>query len=455
LQAGWNIVDSCTSGMAALSSSIVDATVFSPVGTDACTQINQALNALPGGSGTVDARGLTGTLTCSSNPFSGFTGQATVLLGAATWQTTATWIIPSRNRVFGIQPALGSLGNTIIQWKTGNPSGTVVQLGSGTTPMFGIFVGDLTIDCNVTSSGGSTVTGLLNVIGQEESGANNITFNDCSGSALNVSGPSGSQNSGPYTILNIKHPHDSCKSTTLPVVYTAISRGGIVGLTVVADSCSIKPAAGVDINGVAGANGKFGSGIFEDIHCENMVDCIRIGNSAPTRSIVIGGVEGCPKNASDFSCSNVIHICSSGTCAGGGGAGDIVVEGIGMDNGTGNLLQDDVTGTTIPGSASNLGFYALGNGATPNLVTSDPTTTSEFNAHLGSKNTDTVGTCTLTSGACPSITFNTPYQIKPVCTANLTTAAAAVKANPTLTSLAISSTAATGTVSYICVGNPN
>jgi hypothetical protein len=461
--AGWNGVEGC-GGIIFYSNSIVDASVFG--GADACARITNALtalNTLPGDSGTIDARGITGLQSCSANPFAGFSGEATLLLGAATYQTTATWAVPNRSRVLGIGASDSSTTyqNTTIQW-VGSANQVVMSLGTAgsTSANFGVFVGDLTIDCN--SFSGSI--GLQNEMSQEESGANDITFRNCNGSALDLEPNSagGAQNSGPYTNLNIKYSNaGACTSSTVPVKYNGAVKRGIIGLSVVAEGCTTtKPTVGVDINGGATTNNAANSAdVFQEVHCENVGDCIRIGDAVPISNVVVAGVDGCPNN---FPCANVVHICSSSTCAGGGGAADIVVEGIGMGYGsspTGNLLLDDVTSTTIHATdstgPSTLGFYALGHGTDPTLISSSPVVTPQFNSHLGTGNKDTAGTCTLTSGSCPTIHFATGYNSTPVCTATVTTSIASVRANPALTSLSITSSASSGTVSYICMGNPN
>lgn len=457
---GWNIVSDGGTTLAA-SGAFVDATVFPITGADVCTQINNALLALPAGGGTVDARGITGgttqTATCNSNPFAGVSATATLLLGAVTFQTTATWVIPSRSRVFGIGGGASGTGtaagaNTVLQWTGTGSSGIVMSLGTSTGTPFGVYVGDLAIDCNVTSATGSTVTGLQNLYAQEQSGANDITFKDCSGSSLDVEG-NGSQNSGPYTNLNIMHPHDSCKSTTLPVVYSGAAKRGINGLTVVADSCTTnKPLAGVDING---SGNKFNGDVFERIHCENLVNCILIGDKAETTAIILSGVTGCPHNANNYSCSNVVQISNAFA-----GTGDIVIEGLALNNGGGNLVLDQVGGNTI--TDTSLGFYALGLGTPPSVISTSTTapiqftTPVQFTNHLGTSTHDTAGTCTLSAGAC-SFSFVTSYTAAPVCTANSTGSKNAMRVTPTAGGLTITSSSSTDTsvVGYICLGNPN
>jgi hypothetical protein len=131
---------------------------------------------------------------------------------------------------------------------------------------------------------------------------------------------------------------------------------------------------------------------------------------------------------------------------------------------TGNLLLDDVTGTTIPATdstgPSTLGFYALGHGTDPTLISSSPVVTPQFNSHLGTGNKDTAGTCTLASNggfAACSVTFTTPYTHAPVCTANSTGSTNALKVMTLAGSVTITSSSATdrSVVNYICIGKPN
>jgi hypothetical protein len=451
-QAGWNVVDGCL-GSSVTSNSIVDATVFPAVSGDVCTQINAALFALPSFGGTVDARGLTGNLTCNSNPWNGFSGVATVLLGAATFKTTIPWVLPNKNRLFGIGRADPNSANTEIQWATTAPASVtpIIDMGIGPNPNFAVFVGELGVDCN----GVANLIGIRNQNSQELSGVDHVNMRDCVVNGLDVEGTN-SQNSGPYSNLEVNYSANVCVAgtqPTIPVNYSGSNRRGISGLTVNADSCTTKPPAGVDINGKSDVTG---SGLFEKIHCENVGDCIRVGNTTTTHDVVIAGVQGCPDNMNDYSCTNVIHICgttSTTNCSGTGGAHDIVVEGIGMNNGSGNLLLDDVTHTTLAGSADpSLGFYALGHGTNPNVISSSPAVGSQFNSHLGSKNLDTAGTCTLSGGSC-TVNFATSYGAAPVCTANSAASATALRVQTFTDHLLITtSISVTGTVSYICLG---
>jgi hypothetical protein len=146
-------------------------------------------------------------------------------------------------------------------------------------------------------------------------------------------------------------------------------------------------------------------------------------------------------------------------------ASDVVVEGIGLNNGGGNLLLNDVTVPSTIITSPNLAFYALGHSFTgtsgtvaPNVITSDPTVASEFNAHLGG-NTDVAGACTLGSfspGSC-QVGFVNNYNSKPVCTANSEGSTNALKVVTAINGLQItsSSSADTSIVGYICIGNPN
>ncbi|HTV81801.1 MAG TPA: hypothetical protein VME18_04060 [Acidobacteriaceae bacterium] len=73
---------------------------------DMCAKINAAAASLGSNGGTVDARGFTGTQSCSSNPFSGITTPILLLLGDVRIQSSAAWTIPASNdRIVGEGPA--------------------------------------------------------------------------------------------------------------------------------------------------------------------------------------------------------------------------------------------------------------------------------------------------------------------------------------------------------------
>jgi hypothetical protein len=97
----------------AKSPAYLDASTFS--GLDICAQINNALlklasisknsdNVVQGG--IVDARGIfvqppSKYLTCTTNPFSGVTAPATVLLPATIIGIQTTWVLPGNTRLVG------------------------------------------------------------------------------------------------------------------------------------------------------------------------------------------------------------------------------------------------------------------------------------------------------------------------------------------------------------------
>jgi hypothetical protein len=64
------------------------------------------------------------------------------------------------------------------------------------------------------------------------------------------------------------------------------------------------------------------------------------------------------------------------------------------------------------------------------------------------------GSVALVGGAA-TVTFPTPYNSAPVCTANDSSAVATVKAQTTATALTLTQSGGTDTIMYICVGNPN
>src|ERR1700674_2491258 len=74
---------------------VIYADAFPASTGDACQRINAAWSTLPTTGGTVDARGFTGTQTCSINPFVGVSQSGTLLLGNTTYSVAAPWTIPN------------------------------------------------------------------------------------------------------------------------------------------------------------------------------------------------------------------------------------------------------------------------------------------------------------------------------------------------------------------------
>lgn len=75
--------------------------------------------------------------------------------------------------------------------------------------------------------------------------------------------------------------------------------------------------------------------------------------------------------------------------------------------------------------------------------------------HLNQGAANTFAGTVALSGGTATVTFPTPYNSAPVCTANDTSAIATVRVQTTATTLTLAQSSGTDTIMYICVGNPN
>ena len=119
-----------------------------------------------------------------------------------------------------------------------------------------------------------------------------------------------------------------------------------------------------------------------------------------------------------------------------------------------NTIQDDQHGITL--SSTNwphVAYYAPGG-----MASSDGqafTLLGHINNNVGlTGNKDNAGTCTI-NGTCGTLTFSTPYNSTPVCTATNQTRAAALKIAPSGGSLTITGGMTGDVIAYQCQGNPN
>jgi hypothetical protein len=237
----------------------------------------------------------------------------------------------------------------------------------------------------------------------------------------------------------------------IPVKYADSGKRGINGLTITAIDCSSSPnevpLAGVEVN----ADGGYLGDTISNVHCENVTSCVLIGSSSSykTNAIAVSDVVGCP---SAHSCTNVVEIDNASTTT-----GDVLLTNVRLNSGTTNAISDLISGNTI--TDAYVGFYAIGHGTNPAVLSTSPNIkTTQLTGHVGTSGADAAGTCTLTSGACPTITFANAYASTPVCTANFTSGSTlGVQAYPSTTQLKITSSATvtSAAVNYICVGNPN
>jgi hypothetical protein len=302
-------------------------------GVDTCAKITAALVALPATGGIVDARGFQGTQACSANPFSGISKSATVLLGNATFQTIASWVIPNKVSVHGSGRGDSGGNNTSIQAVSGFPATTPVIAFGTSAPSFGIHVENLQVDCNNQTG----AIGVQNVNSQEQTGLRHVTILDCPNIGLDIE-TSGAQNSGPYEDLEILNQSGG-SAGTLPVVINQVPAfRGLHGATINALGAAAVPTVAIRLDS---------SGTISDIHCEHTGDCVRVGSIAATSSAVVTNVNCGPSS------TNCVHISNSFANQ------NIALSGI--TTSAGNAVVDDILSTTL--TDSSVGLYVLGNGS--------------------------------------------------------------------------------------------
>jgi hypothetical protein len=305
-------------------------------GADACAKINAAFGALPRTGGMVDARSIQGPQPCRSNPFAGVTASGLLLLGGATFQTTASWIIPQNITVTGLGRGDPTRAfNTSIQAVGGNPGfpseTPVVQFGAA-TPAEGVHLENITIDCNNQSG----AIGVQNIRAQEQSGIRHVAILNCPKIDLDVEG-SAAQNSGPYEDVEILN-FSGGDSSTIPVVVNRVAAfRGIHGLTINADGVA-QPDVGIQMDS---------SGTLTDMHCEHVATCLLIGSRIAANAVVVNNLE----------CGPAISTCIA--ISGEHPSQDILLTGIVST--AGNLLNDEIFGTQL--KTHSLAFYLIGNGA--------------------------------------------------------------------------------------------
>ena len=344
----------CTSVMS--SSAFIDASVITGPGstTDVCARIYGALtSAYPTTPRVIDARGINSgnsSMSCPSGdtPWTyggnSTTTNALILLPPGTINILTTWIIPTQTRIMGLGREL-----THIQWSAA-ANGDIIDMCN--SACFGVGISDLTID----GSASVVNNGIVNNHAQEQSYVNNVNFANIEGIDLTIG--SGAGNSGPYT--NLVMGNQTGSSAACVQILNAETRG-IHGLTCTLDGT---PLAGIYLDG--------SNNTIEDAHFEGVVDGIVIGDSSsltfPASGNTVINITGAFGSGA---ITNVVHICSatagSAPCnSSPKGAQDVTISGV-LGSYATNVLQDDVTGTTIavPTSGSHahveeLGLYVLG-----------------------------------------------------------------------------------------------
>lgn len=315
-----------------------------PSVSDACASLNNALLELPANGGIVDARRHTGTLSCLSDPFSGFSSSGKLLLGNVTYQISVSWILPQKFQIMGMGRGDTSSTNTVIQASSAFPNSTpLIQFGTSGA-LDGTKLSNLSIDCNNKSG----AIGVQVFFAQEQSSINRVMVRDCPGIGIDVE-TSASQNFGPIDNFEILNTNlcTNCNANTIGLVVKnlGIFRGAQNG-TINFSGVGTLPNALVKID-TSGAS-------FSNLNLENAStgDGLLLGSVATTAGITLN-------NITCFTLTNCVHFSNLQT------AGPIFAAGISSTGSVTNLVKDDTANQTITQASQptgKLGFYLLGDG---------------------------------------------------------------------------------------------
>lgn len=317
-------------------------------GADLCAKITAAIAVLPAPGGTVDARGLTGTQACATNPFAAGRIGITTLLGNATITIAVPWILPSANRIIGAGREIGLSYDTILRASGGFEVGTFMMsfCTIGTAPCFGIQATDFELDCN----GVSLCSGIENNYSQEQSWFRRmIVINAPSTSfSVDVGGltSSAAQNSGPYEDLE-------GLSEAYGVTGTVCFRANLVpalralrSITCNADGYITRPTNAILFTGTSPTH-------ISDAHIEHFANGIVLGTSTLNNpESVVTNVSAGP----DTTCAVVIGPIAGGTNQ------DMLISAVENSTSSQSVLCDQLNSITL-NNAVGLGTYWLGRGA--------------------------------------------------------------------------------------------
>lgn len=473
------------------------------VGTDACAKIAAAWNKLANNtSGIVDATGFQGAQTCRSNPFSNIgTKYGELWICGATFQTTASWVVPPYIKIKSCGQSIGTPIGGIQAVRGFPPNTALIQFGTS-SPSFGESVEYFTVNCNNQPG----ATGIQNKFGQQGAHATGMMIQDCPGIGLDVE-TSGAQNSGPYfdNYIVIESGCTNCTKSTIAAKFNnLVTFRGVLGLSMVS-AVTLANTMMIDTGGN-----------FSDLEFEGEANGLIIGTNLATAGVIVQGAF----------CHN-LTTCITISNANPSGTGNINIDEIVSDT-TANLLIDQMASKTLTqsGEGNSLGWYHLGGGnpaavcsssqnVACNFGSSGLTTSGNINAagvvsagskptrslsgDLGAARSSTTGAvylgsdgncyvfrssstaaqvpagcggfqmqsrfaitdegqCTMTSGTCGAQSLGSTYSSAPKCFANWTgtgTLTGILKVPSTTTTVAPASTVGTDTaqVNWACFGS--
>jgi hypothetical protein len=361
---GFNVIYGNCSGSPAQQGSfaVVDASQFNS--SDICLAMQSIYGISASSSNTynpgnsngvvIDARGYTGTLTCSVNPwvnptYSGagwdWTGRfsTVVLLPAGNITISKTLALPHNTKLVGQGPGLTTLVaasgfassyTDMIDMGSSSASGYPTICGGSPQDCTGVVIEHLSLNGNDES-----LNGIVNHYSQELSNVNDVVLKNFSG-GIGLWLSDYSNNSGPYTKISYSG------SGTCVQLYSSARKisdtRGIHGLTCNISGSSLPSAV-----------------VYLDAPNNSLEDVYLSGGSSQYGILV--GYQGAAYNnllfnVQGYGLADVIHISAANsvtdlsilglTCTGSGGTCP------------GNSIKDVVTGATL--TDSNVGMYIVG-----------------------------------------------------------------------------------------------
>jgi len=306
-------------------------------GCDICQIIQYALadyNASNSNGDIIDTRGIT-SLACKSadpNPWQSLLSaylSNIVLLPAGTITIPVTWVLPRNTHLIGEGPnatviAANFSTGDIIDMGAKNASGCTGVGGATNCP------GTVIEHLQLNGNGNTAVNGIVNSYGQELNRVNDVTI---VGVNVGLTVNDYANDSGPYSDILMTNVAQ-CVNIGPGIDLTPTATRGVHGLTCVTTGTS--PAA-IQIS--------TSNNSLQDVYISggSQQDGVLIassGSSVPWSNVLL--------NISGSGLKNVIHIESTS---------DLSILGASRSGGT-NLIQDDVTNTTL--TDTNVGMYVLG-----------------------------------------------------------------------------------------------
>jgi hypothetical protein len=147
-------------------------------GADFCAQLKNAMNSLPSGGGIVDARMITGTVSCASNPFLGLAVPTAIYFGDTTINISVPWVIAYSP----VQLIGNGTTSTMLQY-TGASSPYFIKIGTPTPAT--VFVQEFRLQ-NMLIRGNANTADVLYVTGTHRSYFAELELMDATGCGLHT-----------------------------------------------------------------------------------------------------------------------------------------------------------------------------------------------------------------------------------------------------------------------------